>query len=293
MDPSNSNNKDAQAAFQEFMMRGRGEKKKKSGVDTSSSSSSLTRNHPPALTPSNDINSHQKTSHRTSNSQKGYPPVLRACQGSLQDWMDSNLQLAQVMASIVNLRDRIAWESNELRGLQEMIFGGDEEQDITLKPWNGCGFRRHTHHPNTFLTSEDVQNALDHDILQHERMLSSLRSLIASLAQTLDTLGRRMDEWMIQTSFLADSSRTQQEYQLLDDLQHVYDMLASNLFQKQVAVQQVLDSCNDGLVGHESKHAVLVGSPRDVAKQAVKLWSSASTNQIDILVGRLLNVHAR
>ena len=38
----------------------------------------------------------------------------------------------------------------------------------------------------------------DHDLLRHEQMLTALRRLLASLAQIVDEIGRRLDEWMLQ-----------------------------------------------------------------------------------------------
>jgi len=191
------------------------------------------------------------------------------------------------MHSIVNLRDRIDWQSSHLL----MLAAAGQERP--RQPWQGCGFRSAS---VAALTVEDIHLALDHDLLQHERMLAHLRSLIASLAQTLDAIGRRLDEWllqdidltqMLQLQSLQTMDSTIEENRILEEARHLYSLLAQDLFRKQSAVQLVLESCHDGLVEKNSNKSHMAGKPRDAVKQSVKEWPYPPT--MGLLVDRLLS----
>jgi hypothetical protein len=232
---------------------------------------------------------------------RGYRPILRALQGRLEEWKATNQKLEGVLRSIGNLRDRVYWESGFLNvpsGSSDervMCKQQQKEQKEHRPSWRDSGFRSslssHT------LLKDDIHLALNHDLLQHERMLSALRSLVASLAQTVDEIGRRLDEWMLQNLMEKNDEFVilVKEQDTLELAQEIYSLLASDLYWKQKMATRVFDSCHDGILaeGDESTtHSFWMSDPRDVIKKTSKESSkSVHRNLILQLVNKLLIIH--
>jgi hypothetical protein len=274
MDP----NKDSmQSAFEQFMLKG------KESLATPSPPFSK-KNRSSAATPSSSSSESKKNTNYT----KRYGPILKAFQGKLQEWKDTNDHAEKVMGSIGNLRDRIKWETRLLQRKSSISALGLAS---AAQPWRGCGFRQISDvydAADDLMGVEDIRLALDHDLIQHERMLMALRGLIASMAQTLDAMGRRLDEWMTQSlvqfsqleyqgSNPEEKTGWAKEQRLLDDVQLVYSILAEDLYLKQRLVQSVLESCHDGLVEKDSTDE---GTPSDVVKWSLKEWSVPTRDHV-------------
>ena len=178
--------------------------------------------------------------------------VLRAFQGRLQEWKDTDHQLEAVLSSMANLRDRIWWETQQMETIQ------------AHKPWEKCSFR-----PSFMseMTLDDVQLALTHDLLQHEKMMVNGRKLIANLAQTQDGMGRRLDEWMMMNH---DSALSPQGLMRLEQAQDIYRLLAEKLYARQELLKSVLDSSQDGLVDRNSVE--MDENPRVVIRKVLREW---------------------
>ena len=253
-------------------------------------------------------------SNSNSKRKRGYRPVLKAFQGRLEEWKDTNRQLEGVLGSIVNLRDRVYWESSRLEALS-VATPSKEERDISMKQqqkqrqssWRDCGFRSILCNQNSSgaLLEEDIHLALNHDLLQHERMLSALRSLLASLAQTVDDIGRRLDEWMLQNLSDQDDGGVSEERMFvarikeqnaLELAQEVYSLLASDLYRKQKMATRVFNSCHDGVlvrgdVDDISNDSFWKTDPRDVVKKASKEWPGLENRDLTWnLVDKLLSI---
>lgn len=268
-----------QAAYQEYMLG-----KSKVGVHKSPAKTSYGAD--------NNRSGSKKKAH-----QKGYRPILRAVQGRLEEWKDTNQKLEGVLRSIANLRDRIYWESTCLC----MQHQKDSKQQ--QPSWRDSGFRSSFSNHNSYnaLLNEDVHLALNHDLLQHERMLSGVRTLVASLAQTIDEIGRRLDEWMLQNlidrndqvledDMVAIQVKEQYAFELA---QEVYSLLASDLYRKQKVATTVLDSYHDGVLGgrneNSSEKSFLMSNPRDVIKKSSKELSSPERKNLILdIVDKLL-----
>jgi hypothetical protein len=232
-------------AYHEFMLQG-----KRAGPSTPT--------HASPMSPGGVMSSGKKRN-------KNEMAVYRAFQGRLQEWKDLDNQLDAVLDSIVNLRDRIWWETKHLQELS------------SAKPWQGSGFRS-TSRFTTTLRRDDVQLALTHDLLQHEKMLTSSRTLITSLAQAQDAMGRRMDEWMMMD---LEEPLSDQGQATLEQAQGVYVFLAKELHRKQELVKRVLDSCHDGLVDEDAREGTS-GNPRAVARQTCAAWASKDPEMISM-----------
>ena len=180
--------------------------------------------------------------------------VLRAFQGRLQEWKDTDSQLEAVVGSVANLRDRIWWETQQM----------ETKRQALQKPWEECSFR-----PSlvSAMTLEDIQLALTHDLLQHEKMMVNGRKLIANLAQTQDGMGRRLDEWMMMNH---DSALSRQGLLRLEQAQDIYGWLAEKLYARQELLKAMLDSSHDGLVTKEGVD-IEEGS-RVVIRKVLREW---------------------
>ena len=312
MDPS------MQAAYQAFMLGNKSKKTKGNNNDKNVSTPTKVNTDVSHKRPDSGIG------------RKGYRPILKAFQGRLQEWADTRKQLKSVLGSIINLRDRIYWESSRLQALsvtnrslkhqqQKQLLHKEEKQPT----WRTCGFRSSLSNQDSscVLHPDDIHLALNHDLLQHERMLSVLRSLTALLAQNVDEIGRRLDEWMIlNLSDLPPSSQRQQqrynlsndndesiiaeeriltgwtkEQNVLEDARVVYSLLALDLFRKQKLATEIFDSCHDSIlktIGDDnfSKDSFWKTDPRDVVKKGSKEWSGLESKDCLNLVQKLLNV---
>ena len=220
----------------------------------------------PHQTPGNQT---PRTGGGSSTKKKRTKPFKQGLRGRAEDWKDADAQLEQVVGSIANLRDRIWWEQGQLVAMEE---------DGRPKAWKDMGYRKSG---TTDLLKEDVRLALAHDLLQHERMLAACRKLIASLAQAQEAMGRRLDEWM--TTALEDYDRPPEEVREEEDAQELYVFLAEELYRKQRMVQELLDSCHDGmLVPDATENLREPGNPRSVARRCSDRWVSKDQEMIAV-----------
>ena len=247
---------------------------------------------------------------RSVQKKRGYRIVLRAVQGRLEEWMELDQKLEDVLRSIANFRDRIYWESHFQRKHSDvsdercMLMWNQKKAAKQRPSWKDYGFRTRSsiHSNDNMLFKEDISLALDHDLLQHERMLTALRSLLASLAQTVQEIGRRLDEWMLEN--LSDqndgvSHRTGFKIFLkgqktIELAQEVYSRLAFDLYSKQKTARQILDSCHDGLLGGDdnspSKYICVLDSQNVMKSISDGLRRPTNCNLTRILVRKLLLV---
>lgn len=259
-----------QASFQEFMMGG------KAKADLSVSRKEDTHRG--------------RENNSSSKRKKEYRPVFKAFQGRLREWKDTNEKLESALRSIGNLRDRVAWESGWLRALSG-VLGEQKEQRQRKLLWRDCGFRS----SGGALSKSDINSTLSHDLLQHERMMSTLRSLLALSAQNVDEMGRRLDEWMIQNLANRDDSEVVDETRVneqpnLELAREIYCLLASDLYRKQKISTRIFDSCHNGLlVSGDMSNAInnfWKSNPHEVIKEASRELSSPEYN---VLIWDIVN----
>lgn len=216
-----------------------------------------------------------------------YRPNLRAIQGTLEEWKDTNQRFEGVFRSIANLRDRVYFESSylapsEVTEKRNICSLQEEKQKQQRSPWKESGFRSSVmHHISGYsLMKEDIRLALNHDLLQHERMLSALRSLLASLAQTVDENGRHLDKWMLQNlidqsddiSGWRISTKLEEEQNALELAQEVYLLLTSDLYFKQNIASRLFDSFHEVLLW--------VGDDKNKIKSYLKLDPRAEIKRL-------------
>jgi hypothetical protein len=226
-----------------------------------------------------------------------YKPITNAFHGTLtRDWLEVDDHLGQVMASISNLRER-CWLTSRLLAKQQeqqsMVGSNTDTGIISKLSWKGQGFREDS--KKTALGVDDLELALSHDLIQHERMLAGARKLIHSLGEAQDALGRRLDELLLHHMEMyryLDYSVTPEGFSAfegiaikVDQCQQLYSQSSKELYRKQSLVAQVIDSVQDTLLFRE-KAVIGYGSgdgegdgdddaersPRAVAQRVVDQW---------------------
>ena len=297
-----------QQAFQEFMLSGgggpTGKKKKKGKKHTTSASPAVSLSSPRNVkTPSQNNLEHQR-SVAERKTKKRYWQILNAFQKTLQeDWIEVDDHLGDVIASIVNLRDRIRMSSKHL-------WRYNQHKHTVSFSSSSCSFGYRNHSPSSeqaalgYLTFEDLEMALTHDMMKHEKMLAGSRRLLSSLNQAQEALGRRLDELLkfdLEASQLMLDESGSAEYeedlprfaaQIVDWCGKVFAELAQELYRKQRLVQTVLDSTTDHILyqeGDEDGGLPLLEedggdheealSPIKVAEKSHRLWPCGSLSE--------------
>jgi hypothetical protein len=164
-----------------------------------------------------------------------------------RDWLEVDETLGNVMSSVAHLRCRIALEQQQVSQLEK------HKDDQNNDDWKTWGFHaRDRHLAGMTLTRADLHMTLSRDLLQHESMCSTARRLLASLAQTQDALGRRLDEmmqWEIMTASDGENNNDDDNCTMvISACQQLYSKLALELYRKQCLVHQVLESVHNGIL---------------------------------------------
>mmetsp|Transcript_57901 Transcript_57901/g.141471 ORF Transcript_57901/g.141471 Transcript_57901/m.141471 type:complete len:322 (+) Transcript_57901:96-1061(+) len=266
MDP-----KSLQAEYEAFMLGGKNE----------------TTSTPTSTSTKQQQNRQKKKSHQpgTPNSNDNYDrdirSIFKSYQGRLKEWLENDELVLEILGSISHLRERFRWESKEIMSssgekVQTNNDGGVdgcEDYDVcnvsTERGWKNYGFRSSmatttgtnrrndpTKSPNktSVLLRQDVELALDHNVLQHEIMMRGLRSVLRLTGQNIDAIGRRLDEWMMaiyheeQQHHGYSSQRLMKWKHQLESAQALFVSLSKDLFWKQKALEQILSSYHDGLL---------------------------------------------
>lgn len=201
----------------------------------------------------------------------------------VRDVLETDDKLELVLHSIANLRERI-WQTSRLisksipkiRMKNSVMFNQDNNNKIggmTKQQVVGLGYRsRKSCQKNDSdcagLNWNDLQLALDHDLIQHEKMMVNVRKLLSSMGQGVESLGRRLSE-MIQ-------------YDYDDDVlgcHNLYIDTSKELYRKQVLAYQILNSCNDTILYSDKlddeNNIVdeITSSSRYVAQRCYERWS--------------------
>jgi len=177
------------AAFQEFMISGGSGGKKKKGGKKKGTIASKIGDSPAAPSPMreqpnkavSELREHQHFVHEQK-IRKQFSQKLNAFQAVLEkDWLEQDDHIGDVVASIANLRERIHVSSKHLHAFSEMA--NMPGQDPAVAAAQGYGFRTHipSHYSGSptvvsHLTKDDLELALSHGLIQHEKMLKVRKS---------------------------------------------------------------------------------------------------------------------
>lgn len=311
-----------QSAWQEFMLSGKrgaaasGKKKKKKGRNHSNSNTTTSPRSgspvsgqpagasPAAMQSSLELKNHQNSSQR-SKIRKKYWQILNAFRKTLQeDWLDVDDHLGDVVNSIVDLRFRVHMSSKYLHEYNEH----SPSTMSTVSKSLGCGYRNQSQDPDLVLghlVKDDVELALSHGLMQHEKMLVGARRLISSLNQAEEALGRRLDELMafhLDVKQLLQIMPDQDPVNVAEDqdlalfgarivewARRVYTELAEELYRKQGLVQTMLDSVNDDLLYHDGTIDDNESTPVKVAEKCQRQWPRGESEENRLRIASLLS----
>mmetsp|Transcript_11836 Transcript_11836/g.15833 ORF Transcript_11836/g.15833 Transcript_11836/m.15833 type:complete len:311 (+) Transcript_11836:43-975(+) len=275
-----------QLAFQQFMLQGKGPTTQQQNLQ-----------QPQTPSPSKNATKGRQL-HR-----KYYQIFQSFCREIQDEWMDIDVQLDSVLSSILNLRLRIPKATNLLRRLEQKIEEGEME-------WVAFGYRSHRGGFSTkslnegigcisssgsvtagTLETKDVELAISHDMIQHERMLSAVRNLLANWAECQESLGRKLDNMMTcmmeVVEYYVDEAQDEndwatQQQEWMEYMTDIYQMCSMELYRKQCLCQSVLLSVGDKvLVGQEMKWGGNeqmggVTCPHKAISKCCKEWSMSS-----------------
>eukprot|EP00523_Entomoneis_sp_CCMP467_P009552 CAMPEP_0168737872 /NCGR_PEP_ID=MMETSP0724-20121128/10629_1 /TAXON_ID=265536 /ORGANISM="Amphiprora sp., Strain CCMP467" /LENGTH=286 /DNA_ID=CAMNT_0008785173 /DNA_START=277 /DNA_END=1134 /DNA_ORIENTATION=+ len=272
---STSTNQDDEAdemkkAYMQFMLSG-----KASAPSTPSSSK---KNHTPSKPiPSTPLSSNKKKQRFV------IPKIAQTVVKSIDafhrvlvdEWLSHDDNMRLVMESIADLRERIRSVSQRQQLMRE----------TSLCTWEECGMRGGR--SSGFLLEQDLELALSHSLLAHERMLTALRQGMSQMAQAQEALGRRLDDTMAHFhAFQAQERTLTGEHQVrapdelpshresigaqVEECLQLFRSTALELFRKQTMVRGVLESSTDSLL-------YLEGSKQSVAaSKASNEWPRSS-----------------
>ena len=137
------------------------------------------------------------------------------------------------------------------------------------------------------LHMSDVQLALSHDMTQHEKMLSAIRTFMTNLSECHEALGRVVDTlWKfhldctqdrIEEDEKEDAEEDGEMQNMVDSITEVYQMLSSELYRKQLLIPSILESTQDEILGIE-KGKITEGSRKGLlsARECCNSWDRSS-----------------
>lgn len=149
---------------------------------------------------------------------KRYYQLLRSFDDKVQKvWLDLDDQMLAILQNVASIRGRLPLEWKLLRSPDLVanehseIHDGDSANGAGVDGgWKFCGYGgkpRECSHAFR-LRRDDARRALEHDLVQHEKMLRGLRSCMSDLAEAHEALGRVVDgTWKFHLDRVADGLR--------------------------------------------------------------------------------------
>ena len=229
-------------------------------------------------------------------------------------WLEIDGQIEQIVKSIAGIRSRLPMHAklfdrfdreskkkdlNFQSGYRHSLFGIYEETSDEECYQSDM----HRIDLSQTLNRKDVELAMSHDLIQHEKMMEGLRSLFSVLSESVDTLSRHLDESLrhqfdsggliippdVRPSFLKASHLSE----VMTDLFH---MISLETYRKQCLAHKIFETVVDAVMeknGTESNRETLdlVHSdwndlgPRGVVDRCSLLWSrNCNHSEIDLTI---------
>jgi len=176
----------------------------------------------------------------------------RFCSTLQNDWFSLDDQLLDVIQSISELRHRMLMQAKCLHD-----FAHHKDRYNWL-----CHGNSKIHMiccDNTkILTKADVELALSHDIIQHEKMMAGVRSLLSNLSEIQDTLGTSLDKIMQQQLEVTTNQckRNETLINLVNEMNNIFVMLAMEIYRKQILAQMLIESTAGNDILYSSHQSV-------------------------------------
>jgi len=274
-------------------------KKKKKKRQSTGATSNKVVSTPPATTKQPSSSPQPTTTTPNPKIKKRYYQLLRSFNDKVKHtWMDIDEQLLSVLQNIVSIRGRVPHEwkvlSQATRYHQAKLVEDSPEQEEEFDndgnhgdDWKSYGHQETSsqsvsHH----LRIDDIQLALSHDLEQHEKMLTGLRSLMSNMAECHDALGRIVDNlWQFHFEVENNEGMNNKD----ESLEHIvtcvtslYQMLSVELYRKQNMVPLVIDSTKDEILGMNELgkgHDVGTKKSQTLVRECCKSWKRSSSDE--------------
>ena len=190
----------------------------------------------------------------------------------MREWLPVDDNLHQLVQSIASLRQQIWYASGS-------AADAAAEKSNSSNRWRTCGYRGSSRRTcDRRLHTSDVQLALTHALLQHERMLAGLRKLIQALGQAQQAMVRRLDELLILycTSNTVPGAQVFMALQM-EECRELYQATANELLRKQIMADQILESSSDACLQlgrncEADPAASRSQQPRTIARKVATEW---------------------
>ncbi|KAL3796782.1 hypothetical protein HJC23_010929 [Cyclotella cryptica] len=240
-------------------------------------------------------------------SKKRYYQLLRSfCNKIQQSWFEIDDQILDIIESIVSIRARLPLEwkiLNSFKNDNRRDYEEEFKEENMTDNWKYFGFRGKTKALNypAHMQRADVHLALEHDLEQQEKMITSLRSLISELSECHESLGRLVDTiWKFHLDCQVqgfseicydggDNSNGNFDMDILvQNATDLFRVLSTELYRKQSLIPLMIESINDGLLlggnslgfdgrsvhTESTKSTVTSGEdlPLSVARRCYKCW---------------------
>jgi len=157
-------------------------------------------------------------------------------------------------------------------------YNGDDWKSYGHQETSSQSFSHH-------LQIDDIQLALSHDLEQHEKMLTGLRSLMSNMAECHDALGRIVDN-LWQFHFEVENNEGMNKDESLEHIvtcvTSLYQMLSMELYRKQNMVPMVIDSTKDEILGMNELgkgHDVRTKKSQTLVRECCKSWKRSSSDE--------------
>jgi len=205
-------------------------------------------------------------------------------------WIYIDDQILTVLQNVLSIRSRLPLEWKVLHSshLKTDDVNPQDDDDSGEDEWKQHGLQgKLKETPYSFhLHASDVQLALSHDMTQHEKMLSAIRTLMTNLSECHEALGRVVDTlWKfhldtqdrIEEDEKEDAEEDGEMQNMVDSITEVYQMLSSELYRKQLLIPSILESTQDEILGIE-KGKITEGSRKGLqsARECCKSWDRNS-----------------
>lgn len=197
---------------------------------------------------------------------KRHHQLLRSFNSKMQHtWFDIDDQLLSILQNVSNIRGRLPQEWKLLHFSDSaQVNVSEQEQDRQRDQWKYHGFLGKPKELSYafHLHTADVELALSNDLMQHEKMLAGVRSLMSNLAECQESLGRVLDTlYTFHLEYNAqweDNELSEHDndnmHNHLDAVTDVFHMLSLELYRKQNLVLLILESTNDEILRIEASN---------------------------------------
>ena len=227
-----------------------------------------------------------------------------------EEWLDIDDQAYQVVQAIGGIRNRLPMHAK----LLEQCKCTDDDgtgKNVGKDHWSLHSYNNHFVSGNSlpewkrsrngggairYISGNDVKLAISHDLIQHEKMLSALRGLFASLSECHETMLRHLNEMTqyhlecmedfapmgFEGGSCTFSSSFEKAVCLVSVMTEIVTMLSQEMYRKQCMVHTILQTAQDDLLKTSGNNGKDIDaewddlSPKDVVDRCCKAWPRQS-----------------